>query len=268
MASGIYAIVCYCTGKAYVGSAVNIKSRWRKHISDLRKNKSDHIYLQRAWNKYGERAFKFIVLELVPDRTNLIAREQHYIDLFQAADRGYGYNLLKVAGSHLGAKRTQETKRKISESNMGRAGCWTGKKRPQEFCEKMRELKKGYKPSPETLEKIAATNRGKKHSDATRRKISEAHKGKIKTPEHLANIGAALRGRTATEEAKRNQSEAHKGKPLSPEHRAALSLPQQRRHANMTPEQRAEHGAKISAGIRAYHERRRAAEAAQAGEPA
>lgn len=39
MTSGVYAITNTATGKRYIGSAVNIKKRWREHLHNLRKNK-------------------------------------------------------------------------------------------------------------------------------------------------------------------------------------------------------------------------------------
>ena len=63
--SGIYAIVHIETGRKYVGSAVNLTKRWNIHRHGLRNKKHHSAALQRAWDKYGEAAFSFEVLEVV-----------------------------------------------------------------------------------------------------------------------------------------------------------------------------------------------------------
>jgi group I intron endonuclease len=76
---GIYQIVCIPTGKVYVGSSVNIHSRWTCHRRELRRDKSPCWRLQRAWTKYGEDAFHFSILEECGDKERFV-REQHHID--------------------------------------------------------------------------------------------------------------------------------------------------------------------------------------------
>ena len=64
-ASGVYQIRCIPTGKIYVGSAVNLSKRQRDHVNSLRQGDHENVYLQRAWDKYGEENFEFTVLEFV-----------------------------------------------------------------------------------------------------------------------------------------------------------------------------------------------------------
>src|SRR5579859_5751742 len=96
--SGIYRITCTTNGMFYIGSAVNLYRRWVTHRSDLRNNKHRNPKMQRAFNKYGEEAFAFEVLELVLLPEMLIAREQHYFDTMKPFGKR-GYNIAKVAGS-------------------------------------------------------------------------------------------------------------------------------------------------------------------------
>lgn len=60
---GIYEVVNTISGSRYVGSAVCIGQRWKSHRSALRNQKKAPPKLQRAWDKYGEAAFDFRVLE-------------------------------------------------------------------------------------------------------------------------------------------------------------------------------------------------------------
>ncbi len=72
---GIYGIFNFLNGKLYIGSTNNLKSRLRQHKKGLKKQKHKNKYLQNSWNKYGESAFEFHVIEYCP-KEKLIEREQ------------------------------------------------------------------------------------------------------------------------------------------------------------------------------------------------
>jgi len=63
MASGIYKIINVVNNKFYIGSSVDLRKRKSKHFSELRHNKHNNKHLQRAWDKYGEASFVFVVVE-------------------------------------------------------------------------------------------------------------------------------------------------------------------------------------------------------------
>ncbi|HEX8843523.1 MAG TPA: GIY-YIG nuclease family protein [Pyrinomonadaceae bacterium] len=96
--SGVYQILRKPTGKIYIGSTVNLRERWAGHRSSLRYGKHQNIFLQRAWNKYGESRFEFSVLEFV-DEAGLLQAEQRWINNTGCADRNIGFNISRVAGS-------------------------------------------------------------------------------------------------------------------------------------------------------------------------
>lgn len=108
--SAIYCILNLVNGKVYVGSAVNVNNRWASHKSKFKKNKHVNVYLQRAWNKYTELAFEFIILEYVVENDDLIDREQYWINLTQCNNSKFGYNIRKEA----------EHRAKNSAANKGR----------------------------------------------------------------------------------------------------------------------------------------------------
>ena len=155
--SGIYAI----TGpndKVYIGSSINVHKRWTIHKNQLRNNKHHSAHLQRAWNKYGEDAFEFSMLEYITDKTLLINREQFYLDTIISEKR---YNISPTAGSSLGIKRTADFKQKVSQRRKG-------SKHTNESRALMRISQKG-------------NNKGKKHP-----KLSEYNKSvKAKTYQML-----------------------------------------------------------------------------------
>lgn len=85
---GIYAIKNLITKKYYIGSSINIKSRWNGHRSYLRGNQAASKF-QADWDKYGESAFVCGVVEYCLEE-QLCDLEIRYQTLFNS--RFYGYN--------------------------------------------------------------------------------------------------------------------------------------------------------------------------------
>lgn len=138
--SGIYQIKNLANNKIYIGSAVNIKNRWKSHKSRLNLNKHHSIHLQRAWNKYGENSFEFSIIELVEEKTKLLDREQFWLDKTNCYNLKIGYNISKYAGSRLGVKASDETKKKMSKSQKGNKNS-LGHKHSNESKLKMKQNK-------------------------------------------------------------------------------------------------------------------------------
>lgn len=113
MTSGVYEIRCSANGRAYIGSAVNIKRRWARHRYDLRSSAHANPHLQRAWNKYGEEAFEFSVIEEC-DAGCLLDAEQRELDRIES-----GFNIRKKADSNVGLKTPEDVRLKISAAKKG-----------------------------------------------------------------------------------------------------------------------------------------------------
>lgn len=118
--SGIYEILNIQTNKRYIGSAVNIRLRWKTHRRRLRRGTHDSKYLQSSFNKRGLDSFKFGIIEIVDDRSDLLIREQFWMDHFKCYDREFGYNHLKIAGSNWMKEVSDVTREKLSKSHMGK----------------------------------------------------------------------------------------------------------------------------------------------------
>ena len=110
----IYSILNKVNNKRYIGSAINFRHRKTIHLRQLKNNNHHSKPLQRAWNKYGEESFSFIILENVDDNFKLIEREQWWLD-----NTPNEYNSCKVAGSTLGFKHTDESKKKMRLASLG-----------------------------------------------------------------------------------------------------------------------------------------------------
>ncbi len=208
--SGIYVIRNKQNGKLYVGSSQNIHRRALEHKSELRRGVHDNDYLQKSWNKYGEDAFQFEILEEC-EVAMLAEREQYWLDTI-----GFDvtYNIAQnVVASMRGRKHTDETKMLISRLHKGRVATPEARARLSQShigirpSEETRQLLSkwqiGRKQSPETKEKLRIANLGKKASDSTRIKMSivrqnpslelrhkfgNGARGKNRTPESIAKM--------------------------------------------------------------------------------
>ena len=110
-AQGVYRIVCEPTGNAYIGSTgVSFHERWKFHRFQLRRGTHDAKYLQNSWSKYGESAFSFKVM-VVCAKENALFYEQLFMDELQPA-----FNTCKIAGSCLGRRFSDETKKRFSKA--------------------------------------------------------------------------------------------------------------------------------------------------------
>ena len=90
---GIYQIKNIINGKIYIGSSVDIDTRWTEHKRDLRMNEHRNKRLQNSYNKYGANNFVYEILELLESKENLYTREQWWLDNLNACDKNIGYNI-------------------------------------------------------------------------------------------------------------------------------------------------------------------------------
>jgi len=188
--SGIYKITNKVNGRIYVGSAKLFKVRWSQHTSSLRNQKHSNKFLQADYNKSGEEAFVFEVIEVTEGKTKeerLLVEEEYIKQYYDSGDMCY--NLCSKAISREGypSKDPEKTRRKQSEAQRKRyenpetrqkqsdisKAIW---QRP-EHIEKM----KAIASSPEMLDKFHRTC----HTKESKRKVGEQlakYWGKIISP--------------------------------------------------------------------------------------
>lgn len=125
--SAIYQIYNKVTNKFYIGSAINLSTRWSTHVRRLDANTHVNKHLQAAWNKYDRENFECRILEIVDDVGKLIEREQYWLDRTKCYDQEIGYNLCPTANSMLGfssplkgKKLSIERRKQLSEAQKGR----------------------------------------------------------------------------------------------------------------------------------------------------
>lgn len=214
---GIYKILNQNNGKFYIGSAVNLSTRWREHVWQLNKGLHINRHLQSSWKKHGESAFDFVVIERIDDEAKLIEREQSYLDEFRPFDPAIGYNLSPTAGSTLGVPCSPEKAAKIGAANRGRVRT---------------EAHKAI------LRKYGGTAA---YNADSRRKISEANirRGAM-TPELIRMGIEARRGKPLSDAHKAAQSAALKANQEHIAHLRALNAKVKGKSTILTPEQIAE----------------------------
>jgi group I intron endonuclease len=161
---GIYKITNTVSGKIYVGCASNVRTRINGHLYDLRRNIHSNAYLQKSWNKYGEKVFIFETVEEC-SIDNLHAREHYWVNELKCLDRSVGYNI-KPTDPNGCSIQSEETKEKLRQANKGR--------KPSELCiQKLKERtlspehKDLLKRSREVVDfkKVHRLKRGKKIID-------------------------------------------------------------------------------------------------------
>jgi group I intron endonuclease len=151
----IYQIRNIVNNKKYIGSSKNPKKRFREHLRRLRKNTHHSIILQNAWNKYGEDKFVFEII-VYCEQKDLMEKEllsfreespEYNMSLsptapmtgrkhkpetiekfknrkYASGEAHYAYGKKQslehrrlLAERRTGTKRSEETKKKMSETN-------------------------------------------------------------------------------------------------------------------------------------------------------
>lgn len=223
----IYKIRNVVNNKFYVGSAVDTRTRFRQHRRLLRKKAHHCKHLQSSWDKYGEDAFKFEVVENVPFRERLEEAE----DVWLAAHVGqpHCYNSGRSArapwrgtkGTGLspltGISISEERKERLREATLEQ---WktsdprTGRKHSAEAKQKISAkvqaaLAEGrggrFIPTEETRQKMSEAQKGNQYakgavrSEECKKRLSEMASGnqnwlgKTHTEESKARMGQAVR---------------------------------------------------------------------------
>ena len=218
--SGIYQIRNKVNGKLYIGSTSNFVRREKEHFNHGRcLKKCNHVnpYLQNAFNKYGEDSFVYEIIFFC-SLENRLYYEQKYLDYY-GVDNLYNINGEACRPpSHKGIKKSEETKRKMSNAQKRRNLSEDDRFRLKKYLLNMSEEKRNL-----MYKRMSEAKKGTKFTEETKRKMSESRKGKKHTEESKMKMSKAQKGINCTEESKRKLSKANKGKKRTEETKMKMS---------------------------------------------
>ena len=186
----IYAIINILDDKHYIGQASDRDFRWKEHRKSLRGFYHHNLLLQRAWSKYGEQNFIFVVLEVLSDTAKLNEREIYWGNLLKPE-----YNIAPLGGSMRGYKHTEEAKRNMSSAHIGKPHHSEDEKQKRSERMKGNKFASGLKHSKERIEHRMKFVRGRIETQETKDKKSAAQKGRALTSEHKLKLSIAARNR-------------------------------------------------------------------------
>lgn len=133
---GIYAITNTLNGNQYIGqTGDSFQRRYWHHRWKLRHGCHDNAHLQASYDKYGEDAFVFEVLETVSSADDLDERE-----IQQIAAHPNSYNILKGGGGRRGTHMSEHAKSIVGAKNRTHM---TGRKHSEATKQKMSASRKG-----------------------------------------------------------------------------------------------------------------------------
>lgn len=164
MITGIYIIRNTVNNKVYIGSAIDIKKRWRDHKWCLKENKHHNPHLQASYNKYGLENFKFII-GLKCNFDDLLLEESKLIKKFKSQNNLHGYNINDPKQIQLGKKCKDDTKMILSERMMNEKNPMYGKTGNQ-------HPKYRYKLSEEKRNKLSVWARNRKGNKSNASKLT------------------------------------------------------------------------------------------------
>lgn len=177
--SGIYKWTNKLTNDIYIGQSVDLSKRFIRYFNLSYLKNRGRLIISRALIKYGYSNFSLEILEYcnIPDLTE---REQYYLDTLNPR-----YNTLKIAGSSLGRKHSEEAKAKISKALKG-------------VYVKEKSALYGSSHSEETkalmsLKKFKSNNPlfGKTHTEETKELMRQKALGRKHSEETFLNMSAS-----------------------------------------------------------------------------
>lgn len=168
----IYKITNIVNNRIYIGQTITtLAKRWSQHTTST---KNSPMY--NAFRKYGIENFKIEIICSALEPTYLNELEQYFIKYYNSMSPK-GYNLTsggnsafsrseesrkKQRNAMLGHTVSQETRKKISTTLIGRPG-----------------IRKGATHTDEAKIKISQAQTGRKLSDETKQKMSKTHKFRL-----------------------------------------------------------------------------------------
>jgi group I intron endonuclease len=179
----IYCIKNTINNKEYVGLTTrSLEDRWKQHVYESNKQDSWewNTPLGNAIKKYGKDSFEVSVLFNCNSVEELKQKEIELIEQRKSLVEFGGYNITKGGDGRLGAKHSEETKRKIGLKSAGKIMSIEARDK-MSIAAKKRCVGKpspmdGKKHTTDSIEKIRLSSTGRFFSEESRKKKSESLK--------------------------------------------------------------------------------------------
>jgi group I intron endonuclease len=175
----VYITTNLVNGKRYVGD---------HSTNDLKKDKylgSGRPAFKNAIKKYGKENFKREILEFFDTKQEAFDAQEKYIKLYKSHVSQCGYNIswkgghdVKNSGPWVGKHLSPAHRKKISEGLKGKNVWSKGSKHSEETKRKISDSEKGKKISVETMRKMSEASKGKPKSNEHKEKCRVANLGK------------------------------------------------------------------------------------------
>jgi group I intron endonuclease len=163
--SCIYCFENIIDSKKYIGQTQDINRRYKRHMRELENNKSNNVYFQKAWNKYGKDCFKFFIIEKC--HIDLLdEREIYWIKELHSHSTESGYN---ISWGGITPMRnviiTDEHREKLRVALSGINNPMYGKRLSKETLDKISKALKGRVVSEESRKKASNSSSCKKNKN-------------------------------------------------------------------------------------------------------
>lgn len=170
----IYKITCKVNNKIYIGQTTEtLEKRFNRHMGYQKDTHDTKFY--RAVRKYGVENFYIELIAQATSKEELDNLEEHYIQKYQAIEKGYNTSLGKIGGDTLTHNpNLAKIKEKIRNSKLGG-------KNPKATKIKVIYIKTGLKRTFQSMSECQEELGIPRHDIISRRckgKITKPYKGK------------------------------------------------------------------------------------------
>lgn len=208
----LYIITNRINNRKYIGITVDFQKRSKRHLRELRENRHHSIFLQRAFNKYGEENFDFEILfdDLSKDKAEWLEEfylNEHYNNVYNVSKKSSGGDLIsyhpeldKIKKKHSENGNawwdslTEEEKKAHGDKSRGENNGMYGRKHKEESKKKMSENSKGWSPSEETRKRMSLAQKKRYENNPEFKSfLSEVNKKRYENPEERQKTAEATK---------------------------------------------------------------------------
>ncbi len=204
---GIYIICHIPTGRAYIGSSINVGARLKMHFSDLRRKKHHSPHLQRVFDRHPVESFTWAILETCEPL------ELRSIEIKWLLEMQPFFNCMRAVNPSL-ITHSEKTREKLRAAHAEILATCGYPKHDEQWNERIAISHIGMKASDVARAKmsVSAKKRGMAHlhSAEARAKSGDSQRGIPKSQSHREALSAAHKGYDMPESQKQKISDALK----------------------------------------------------------